>query len=117
MTEAAWTRLAALPQPDLKALFAAEPARVERLSLTETGLHFDFAKTHLSREALAAFLQLAQEMELAAKRDAMFAGEIVNPSEGRAAEHTAERGQGAPESVAHAQGLHFRMRALIDAIE
>ena len=79
MTEAAWNRLAAAPQPTLPQLFAAEPDRVERLSLTETGLHFDFAKTHLSQEALAAFLQLAGEMELAAKRDAMFAGEIVNP--------------------------------------
>jgi glucose-6-phosphate isomerase len=113
----AWTRLAAAPQPTLKELFSAEPDRVERLSVTEAGLHFDFAKTHLSQETLAAFQQLAGEMELAAKRDAMFAGEIVNPSEGRAAEHTAERGQGAPESVAQAQGLHIRMRSLIDAIE
>jgi glucose-6-phosphate isomerase len=117
MTHAAWTRLAAAPQPTLKELFAAEPDRVARLSLDEAGLHFDFSKTHLSAENLAAFLQLAEEAGLAAKRDAMFAGEIVNPTEGRAAEHSAERGQGAPESVAHAQGLHFRMRALIDAIE
>ncbi len=117
MTDAAWTRLAAAPPLSLKDLFAAEPDRVERMSLTEANIHFDFAKTHLSQETLAAFRQLAGETELAAKRDALFAGEIVNPSEGRAAEHTAERGQGAPESVAHAHGLHLRMRALIDAIE
>src|SRR5690606_13008166 len=36
---------------------------------------------------------------------------------GRAAEHTAERGHGAPESVARARHLHARMRALVDAIE
>jgi glucose-6-phosphate isomerase len=117
MTQAAWTRLDAAPQPTLKDLFAAEPDRVSRLSLDETGLHFDFSKTHLSEESLAAFLQLADEAGLAARRDAMFAGEIVNPTEGRAAEHTAERGQGAPDSVAHAAGLHLRMRAMIDAIE
>ncbi len=117
MNEAAWTRLAAAPQPTLQALFAAEPDRVERLSLDEAGLHFDFAKTHLSSETLAGFLQLATDTGLAARRDAMFAGEIVNPSEGRAAEHSAERGQGAPESVARAQGMHIRMRALVDAIE
>jgi glucose-6-phosphate isomerase len=117
MTQAAWTRLAAAPQPTLKDLFAAEADRVSRLSLDETGLHFDFSKTHLSEETLAAFLQLADETGLAARRDAMFAGEIVNPTEGRAAEHTAERGQGAPDSVAHAAGLHHRMRAMIDAIE
>jgi glucose-6-phosphate isomerase len=117
MTQAAWTRLDAAPQPTLTELFAAEPDRVQRLSLDEAGIHFDFAKTHLSGETLAAFLQLAGETGLAAGRDAMFAGEIVNPTEARAAEHTAERGQGAPESVARAQGLHLRMRALIDAIE
>ena len=35
MTDAAWTRLAAAPQPTLRELFAADPDRVERLSLTE----------------------------------------------------------------------------------
>ena len=38
MTDAAWTRLAAAPQPTLEALFAAEPDRLERLSLTEAGI-------------------------------------------------------------------------------
>jgi glucose-6-phosphate isomerase len=117
MTDAAWTRLDAAPQPTLSELFAAEPGRLERLSLTEAGLHFDFAKTHLSEATLAAFLELAASAGLPARRDALFAGEIVNLTEGRAAEHTAERGQGAPDSVARAQGLHLRMRALVDAVE
>jgi glucose-6-phosphate isomerase len=47
----------------------------------------------------------------------MFAGQPVNVTEGRAAEHCAERGEGAPESVALARALHARMRGLIDAIE
>ncbi|MEA3004115.1 MAG: glucose-6-phosphate isomerase, partial [Sphingomonadales bacterium] len=55
--------------------------------------------------------------DLAGAREALFAGRIVNPTEGRAAEHSAERGQGAPESVARAGALHARMRALVDAIE
>src|SRR4029078_3952787 len=54
---------------------------------------------------------------LEAARDALFAGEIVNVTEGRAAEHTAERARGSPASVSRAQGFHARMRALIDAIE
>ncbi|MCZ4238037.1 hypothetical protein O4H25_14450, partial [Staphylococcus equorum] len=41
----------------------------------------------------------------------------VNVTEGRAAEHPAERGQGAPDSVARARHLHARMRGMIDAIE
>jgi glucose-6-phosphate isomerase len=117
MTESAWTRLEAAPPMPLADLFAAEPDRLARLALEESGILFDFSKTHLSRFHLAAFLELAAETGLAARRDAMFAGGQVNPTEGRAAEHTAERGQGAPASVARAAGLHARMRALIDAIE
>jgi len=117
MTKDAWTALAHAPVESLRDLFAAEPDRLSRFVVEESGIRFDFAKTHLSRSLLETFLGLAGETGLAARRDAMFAGEIVNPTEGRAAGHTAERGQGAPDSVARAAGLHIRMRALIDAIE
>src|SRR3546814_12769175 len=50
-------------------------------------------------------------------RDRLFMGEIVKPSENRAAEHGAERGSGKPESVERASAAHSRMRAVIDAIE
>jgi len=117
MSDKAWTALADIPQPNLSALFAAEPNRLARLVVEESGIRFDFAKTHLSSAHLDGFLALAAETGLAARRDAMFGGQIVNPTEGRAAEHGAERGQGAPESVARAAALHLRMRAVIDAIE
>ncbi|MCH1991066.1 glucose-6-phosphate isomerase, partial [Achromobacter xylosoxidans] len=61
--------------------------------------------------------EMAKAQDLAGKRQAMFSGEIVNVTEGRAVEHTAERGEGKPESVAIAQASHQRMRTLIDAIE
>src|SRR3954454_17920722 len=117
MSEDAWSRLGRIESATLHALFADEADRLERLVVEEAGVRFDFSKTHLRRAHVDAFLELARETGLAARRDAMFAGEIVNPTEGRAAEHGAERGQGAPESVARAAGLHARMRALIVAIE
>jgi len=117
MTDNAWKRLEDAPARSLKELFEAEPDRLDRLAIEEGGIFFDFSRTHLSRALIEDFLALADQAGLAARRDAMFAGEIVNPTEGRAAGHTAERGQGAPESVAAAAGLHARMRALIDAIE
>lgn len=117
MTDHAWTALLSAPAESLRDLFAAEPDRLARLVVEAQGIRFDFSKTHLSRGLLAGFLELADEAGLAARRDALFAGEIVNPTEGRAAGHLAERGQGPPESVAGAAGLHARMRALIDAIE
>lgn len=101
----------------LAALFTAEPDRVTRMTIEEAGIRFDFSKTHVSAEALAAFGALADAAGLRQARDALFAGEPVNVTEERAAEHGAERGQGAPDSVAQAQRFHARMRALIDAIE
>ena len=112
----AWAALAA-DTKTLAQLFGEEPDRLERLVLEESGLRFDFAKTHLSRGLIDGFLRLADSAGLAERRDAMFAGEIVNPTEGRAAEHAAERGEGAAESIARARGLNARMRTLVDAIE
>ena len=112
-----WSKVEALNPPRLTELFAADPDRVAKLSVDVAGIHFDFSKTHLDDAALDAFQALAKSAGLAAKRDALFAGEKVNNTEGRAVEHTAERGEGAADSVTKAQALHARMRALIDAIE
>jgi glucose-6-phosphate isomerase len=113
----AWQRIMAAERHSLAALFKAEPDRLSRLAIEEAGIRFDFAKTHLSSELIEAFTDLATAQDFSAKREALFAGERVNVTEGRAAEHSAERGQGAPDSVARAKSFHARMRALIDAIE
>lgn len=116
-TRSAWAEVAATTVPTLAELFVAEPDRLSRLTIEEGGILFDFSKTHLSADLVERFTRLAEASGFAARRDALFAGEPVNVTEGRAAEHSAERGQGAPESVARAAQLHARMRGLIDAIE
>ena len=106
------------PLKRLDELFAAEPDRLSRLSFEVAGLYFDWSKTHLDRRPIEQFARRARrQMGFAAARDALFAGEIVNPSEGRAATHVAERGSGAPEDVDLATARRQRMRALVDAIE
>lgn len=116
MTDA-WQAIENAARVSLADLFAAERGRLERFVVEEAGIRFDFAKTHLDTSLLEDFVRLAETAELARHRDALFAGEIVNPTEGRAAEHGAERGEGAPESVARAARFHARMRTLVDAIE
>jgi glucose-6-phosphate isomerase len=101
----------------LDALFAAEPDRLARLGFEAAGLYFDWSKTHLDQAIVDRFTERAKAMGFAAARDALFAGAIVNPSEGRAATHVAERGNGSPEEVDLAAARRIRMRALIDAIE
>jgi glucose-6-phosphate isomerase len=101
----------------LDELFAAEPDRLSRLSFEAAGIYFDWSKTHLDQDVIAQFEARADRMGFSAARNALFAGEIVNPSEGRSATHVAERGSGSPEDVELATARRQRMRALVDAIE
>jgi glucose-6-phosphate isomerase len=113
----AWAALEGAATHKLAELFKSEPDRLSRLVMEEAGIRFDFSKTHLDRALVDGFVGLAEARDLAGAREALFRGDKVNLTEDRAAEHSAERGQGAPESVRRARGFHARMRALIDAIE
>jgi glucose-6-phosphate isomerase len=112
-----WSAIEALPSPKLVDLFEQDSERLSKFSLDVGGIHFDWSKTHLTAQAVDAFVALAQAKDLAGKRDALFGGEHVNVTEDRPVGHTAERGEGDPESVALARKFHERMRSLIDAIE
>ncbi len=117
---AAWSVLEQAEQATLADLFAADGDRVARLSarldLGEGSILFDWSKTHLSDALLDKFEALAEASDFAEMRRRLFAGEVVNPTEGRAAEHTALRGVGREESVEEAMGLLARMRTLVEAI-
>ena len=117
MPKDAWKRIESHELKPLTALFAQEPDRLGRLSTTVAGIYFDWSKTHLDRGLLDAFAALADEKSFAAEREKLFAGEIVNVTEGRAAGHLAERGSGAPDAVELASTRRRRMRSLVDAIE
>jgi glucose-6-phosphate isomerase len=83
--------LAATFAPDLRAWFAAEPDRAERLSFTAADLYVDLSKGLVDISVLDALLALADEVGLTERRAAMFAGERINVTEHRAVLHTALR--------------------------
>ncbi|WP_320076630.1 glucose-6-phosphate isomerase [Novosphingobium ovatum] len=122
--QAAWDHLKSLPKPTLADLFAADPARLEtfstRLELGEEaggdGIRFDWSKTHLDAAHIAGFDALAAARDFAGRRAALLNGEKINNTEGRAAEHTAQRGVGRESSVEEAMALHGRTKALVEAI-
>jgi glucose-6-phosphate isomerase len=58
------------------------------------GLYADFSRQSIDAPVCEALLSLASGMELAPKREALFAGAIVNVSEQRPALHTALRADG-----------------------
>ena len=115
----AWQALGALDKPTLKALFA-DPARLDtwsaKLDLPGGAVRFDWSKTHLDAAHGAAFEALADAVGFKQKRGALFAGEPINLTEGRAVEHTAQRGVGRDTSVEEASALHLRTKGLVEAI-
>ncbi len=75
----------------LNDLFAADPERFDRYHVALGDLVFDYSKHRVDEGVLDALFALARAQKLEEKRDLMFAGGIVNPTEGRAALHTALR--------------------------
>ena len=95
--DACWTRLdqlkgAATARPILS-LFD-DPDRASGFSAGFDGMLFDYSKTAIDHVTRQALLDLAQAADLQARRAAMFAGEKINETEGRAVLHTALRAQG-----------------------
>ncbi len=67
------------------------PGRFADFSAEADGVLLDYSKTNLDETARALLLELADLTGVAEKRDAMFRGEKINTTEGRAVLHTALR--------------------------
>jgi glucose-6-phosphate isomerase len=96
-TTPAWARLQALYdslEPDLRGWFAADPSRAKSFTFTAGELYVDLSKNLINADVLSALVDLADQVGLTDRRDAMFAGEHINVTEDRAVLHTALR---APE--------------------
>ncbi|MCW4455017.1 glucose-6-phosphate isomerase [Flavobacterium sp. MXW15] len=106
----------------IPSLLQAEPGRVQTLGLRVGPLYANFARQKYDRAALDALLALAVERDVAGGFRRLFRGETVNPTEGRAALHSALRGEpsGAPvaaEAHATAAQVRQRMGELVRALE
>jgi glucose-6-phosphate isomerase len=75
----------------LRDLFAADPARGERLSAEAAGIYLDYSKNRVTDETLTLLGHLAEESGLRARIDAMFRGDKINVTEDRAVLHVALR--------------------------
>src|SRR5207245_233319 len=72
-------------------LFADDSGRAERFSAEGGGLFLDYSKNLITDETIRLLLLLAEERDVARRRDAMFAGEMINTTERRAVLHVALR--------------------------
>ncbi|MFD3561666.1 glucose-6-phosphate isomerase [Streptomyces sp. NPDC058686] len=90
-----WTALsdhrAKQRQVHLRDLFATDPDRAGRYTVQVGDLHIDYSKHLITDETLALLQELATATDVFGQRDAMFRGEKINTTEGRAVLHTALR--------------------------
>jgi len=102
---AEWARVFTLGKArgKIAELFEGDRSRAQRMSRRACGMLYDFSKTALTEESFAALIDLAEAADVTAARDAMFAGEMINTTEGRAVLHTALRA--GPDAVIEVDGV------------
>ncbi|MFM2074222.1 MAG: Glucose-6-phosphate isomerase [Pseudomonadota bacterium] len=86
------SQLAAQPQPHLRERLTTAGRHTMQAAAQGTGIRLDFTHQAFDGAVWSALLQLARESNVAGQRDAMFSGQTINTSEGRAVLHVALRG-------------------------
>ena len=88
--------------------------RTEALTFALGGLCLDLSKNRLTPDTLALLIALADERGVAARRDAMAAGEAINATEDRAALHMALRGRAEDGFAVGGTPVHGEVQAVLD---
>lgn len=97
-------------------LFASDPARAQRYTLTAAGVTLDFSKQRIDDAVLRSLIGLAEQQGFDDARRALFAGEAINNSEGRAAWHVALRQPDDQPLYAEVHTVRAAMRAFVDSV-
>ena len=75
----------------IKQLFAADPERAAKYTLTAAGWTLDYSKNRVDKNVMKALLKLAEASNLKTEIEKMFTGRKINETENRAVLHTALR--------------------------
>lgn len=91
-----WHKLAAHYDADVSSQhmrdwFANDPLRFSRFSLQASEIFLDYSRNRINENTIALLCDLANELGLAQKIDALFSGQPINVTENRPALHTALR--------------------------
>ncbi len=109
----------------LKELFKEDKDRFSKFHLTtgNNDILVDFSKNIISEETLSLLLELAEETKLKDNIEAMFSGEKINRTEGRAVLHTALRNfSGKPvlvdgkDVMPEVKAVQAKMKAFCDEV-
>jgi glucose-6-phosphate isomerase len=98
---------------DLRHAFRADAARFEAFGQEAPHVFADLSKNLIDIKSEALLLQLARECGLERHRDAMFAGEAINATEGRAVKHWLLRTPKGASSDPDAREVHSTLDAML----
>jgi len=113
-----WTSLKAhyesVKALQLRALFASDSSRGERLTIEAVGLQLDYSKNRVTDETMRLLLALAEARGVTQLRDRMFAGEKINVSEQRAVGHVALRAPRGEQILMDGKDVGPEVHAVLD---
>ncbi|MEV0612406.1 glucose-6-phosphate isomerase [Nonomuraea sp. NPDC050404] len=98
----------------LRELFAADPGRATRMTVTAADLYLDYAKHRATQETFGLLTALAERAGLRERITAMFGGEHINVSEDRAVLHVALRLPREAQLVVDGQDVVADVHAVLD---
>ena len=95
MNQEAWKKVedavAASKTTTIKQLFAADPDRAAKYTLSAAGWTLDYSKNRVDANVMKALFGLAKAANLKEEIEKMFTGAKINRTENRAVLHTALR--------------------------
>ncbi|MFN8045317.1 MAG: glucose-6-phosphate isomerase [Dermatophilaceae bacterium] len=118
-TTPAWADLESLHAaytPDLRGAFERNPDRALELTFDCADLHVDLSKNLLDGDIFAALVRLADDVDLAGRRDAMLRGDRINVTENRSVLHTALRRPRTDELVVDGQDVVADVHETLDKV-
>lgn len=120
-TSAAWRALSehhhAVKDLGLRELFARDPGRGEALAAEGAGLYLDYSKQRVTADTVRLLADLARARGVEARRAAMFGGEKINTTEGRAVLHVALRAPAGERILVDGADVVPGVHAVLDRME
>jgi glucose-6-phosphate isomerase len=98
----------------LRSLFADDPARGERMTAEAAGVFLDYSKNRIDDETIRLLVELAEQSGLRARIDAMFRGDKINVTEGRAVLHVALRAPRGASILVDGKNVVPEVHAVLD---
>ena len=116
-----WTKLsehfAQMSAIEMIDLFEEDDSRFDSLSINHEDLLIDYSKNRINNQTIELLIDLAKAVNLDQGIKAMFSGNIINETEGRAVLHTALRQSGGAEVLVDGKNILPDIQAVRDRMK